>query len=439
MKTHKVNSIKPFLFISVLLISNSYLFSQEDRYSNQYYQVQIALNEGDAARGDSLVYSLVQEFPDSARAWYLKSQVERQLVHYKDALASAHRALGLDPGNASVYYLVAGIYDDLQRYDRCISYCDSILQGDSLHFFASLMKARAQVKDGDYEKALGIYLSLNERDSMNPAFMKQIGSLYSRIDSLNDAISWYSRAIELDSMDISSYVYLGNLFVRSEQYETGKPVLARAISIDSTNSWLYRFRGSLNIMDASLEDAESDFRKSIALGDSSAFAFRHLGLSLYKQSKYSEALPVYKQTVKLDPEDAQAWYYLGFCYKWQEDMATAIECMEKSLKLSVSPGISDVYNGLAQFHAINREYDSAMLFYSRAYEWNKKDPVPLAQLGMLVEQTGGDKEEAKRYYESYLDEAGLEDIYLMRYVGERLQVINEELFMEGKLLKETNK
>jgi len=77
-----------------------------------------------------------------------------------------------------------------------------------------------------------------------------------------------------------------------------------------------------------------------------------------------------------------------------------------------------------------------MIFYSKAYEWNEDDPVPLAQMGMLVEQTGGDKEYAKTLYKSFLAKAGLKDFSLSKYVEGRLQVINERLFMEGKLERE---
>ena len=82
-----------------------------------------------------------------------------------------------------------------------------------------------------------------------------------------------------------------------------------------------------------------------------------------------------------------------------------------------------------------RNYDSAMHFYSRSYEWNQEDAVPLAQMGMLIEQTGGNKEDAKEYYKSFLEKAGLKDANLRNYVENRVRLINEKLFMEGKLEK----
>jgi len=424
------------LLIILLLSFPSKLLAQSNNFADNFNTIQYSLSRGDAAESYRLVYSLCENYPDSSKAWFLKSQVERQIIQYKKALESVKQAIALEPGIPAYYYQISSLYSDLQQHDLCISYCDSVISIDSTHLFASILKAQALSKDGKIQEALNQYYTLHLRDSLNINFMKQIGSLHSKIDSLNDAIKWYTMAVEVDSTDIPAYTHLGNLYVRTEQYEEGLPVLSRAILIDTLNSWLYRFRGSLNIMGANLKDAEYDFKQAILLGDSTAFTFRHLGLSLYKQSKYAEAFPIYQITIKLDPEDSQAWYYLAFCYKWREDLEKAIACMENSLKLSVTPGISDVYSGLAQLHSLVRDYESAMHFYSRAYEWNEEDAVPLAQMGMLIEQTGGNKKEAKAYYKSFLEKAGLKDVNLRDYVENRIRLINEKLFMEGKLQKD---
>ena len=420
------------LLISLLLLPGI-LIAQTDSFADDFNAIQYALNRGDATESLKLLDSFCESYPDSSKAWFLRSQVERQIIQYKKALTSVSRAITLEPGVSAYYYLASSLYSDLQQHDLCVSYCDTILGLDSTHLFASILKAQALSKDGKIQEALDQYYSLHLRDTLNINFMKQIGSMHTKMDSLYHAIDWYSRAIDIDTADIPSYTHLGKLYVLTEQYETGLPVLTVAITIDSLNSWLYRFRGSLNIMGGNLEEAESDFTRAISLGDSTAFTFRHLGLSLYKQSKYEEAFPVYQTTVELDPEDSRAWYYLAFCYKWKEDLENALLCMEKSLQLSVTPGISDVYSGLAQFHSLKREYDTAMHYYDRAYEWNRENAVPLAQMGMLVEQTGGRKEDALAYYESYLEKTDRRDISLLNYIENRVRLINEKLFMEGKL------
>jgi len=422
----------------ILCIGHPNINAQSD-FIEEIQSVQVALIDGNAAESYRLSANLVDNFPDSSQAWYTKSQVERKFMQYRNALVSIRNARNISPGTIPYMYHTAQLSYDLQNFNSCIAYCDSISYIDSLHRFSQILKAQALYKGGSTNKALAQYLMLNKLDSTNITFIKQIGSINTKIDSLVEAIDWYTKASRIDSSDIGSYTHLGNLYVRTEQYEEGLPVLTKAIEYDSLNSWLYRFRGSLNIMGANFEEAEGDFKNAIMLGDSTAFTFRHLGLSLFKQSEYKEALPIYQKTIKLDPEDSQAWYYLGFCYKWQVDMENAIACMEKALEYSVTPSISDVYGGLAQFTGLERDYKQAMHYYSRAYEWNEEDATPLAQMGMLVEQMGGKKEHAKTYYVSFLEKADqIKNALLIRYVTNRLKIINEKLFMEGKLERDDN-
>lgn len=424
-------------YILIILATSLYflhpaLYAQKS-YDEEIQTVQFALIDGNASESYRLAANLVDNFPDSSQAWYTKSQVERKFMQYRNALVSIKNALIISPGKISYMYHTAQLHYELNNYTSCLSYCDSIITIDSLHRFSHILKAQSLYKGGYTKEALAQYLLLHNLDSTNTTFIKQIGSINTKLDSLKEAIDWYTKATRIDSADIGSYTHLGNLFVRTEQYEEGLPVLSRAIEIDSLNSWLYRFRGSLNIMGANFEEAEDDFKNAMMLGDSTVFTFRHLGLSLFKQSEYKEALPIYQTTIKLDPEDSQAWYYLGFCYKWQENIEKAKACMEKALEFSVTPSISNVYSGLAQFSALERDYEQALHYYSRAYEWDEDDAAPLAQMGMLVEQMGGKKEHAKTYYKSFIEKAEQKDMILVAYVSKRLKIINEKLFMEGKL------
>ena len=365
--------------------------------------------------------------------WYYKGIVDRQILKPKESIASFRKALELSPGNSQVYHQLSAGYLDLQEYKLCIAFADSLLYGYPDNRMAKIRKAQALQKADEHVEAIVMFSELYQIDSANGYIMRQLGSLYSRLDSVDQAINWYRKAIQLDSMDLPAWQNIGSLLVRSEQYEAGVDELNRGLGLFPTDPWLFRFRGSLHIMGAKFSEAENDFSQAIVCGDSTAFVYRHLGLSMFKQSKYQEALPVYEKTTRLDPEDPQAWFYLGYCYKWQTEIDQALVCMEKSLSLSVSESISSVYGGLAEFHALKRDYEQAIHHYSRAWEYDQTNPVPLAQIGMLIEQSGGEKTTARTYYKSFMEKAGPKEMHLLNYVSERINIINEKLFMEGKL------
>lgn len=429
--------ILPLLIIALLQYSNNIAFSQSVTPNKALEEVQLALIKGDVKLSQELLEPLMESEKENPLVWYYKGLTSKQMMNFKSALQSFRNALNLDPGNVDLYKQMAQTAYDLEEYRNCIIYTDSILSIDSTNFISLRIKAQAFQKLNNFEQSRNAFLKLHKNDSVNAWYIKQLGGIAMRRDSLMEALEWYSLATELDSMDMRSYMHQGNIFVKAEMYKEGLPILSKAINRDSSYALLYRFRGSLDIMGADFEGAENDFKKAIELGDSISFTIRHYGLSLYKQSKYDEALPVYQAAIEIDKDNALAWYYLGFCYKWQEDVDEAILCLDRALELSATKNLPNIYDGLGQFHSLKRNFQKSIHNYSRAYEWNPNNPVPLAQLGMLVEQSGGKNEHAKTYYKSYLEKSNpLKNAYLINYVNNRLKIINEKLFMEGKLERE---
>jgi len=359
------------------------------------------------------------------------------LKEYPQAQSSLRKALQLDSLNQLYLQQLASLLYESEKYEASLGLADTLLVIDPGNRGFMILKGQSLQRLNLLYESREVFYQLYEDDTLNTWNIKQLASLNTRMDSVTEAIFWTEKAVAMDSMDMRSYIRLGSLYVRAEKYEEGREELTKAISRDSSQALIFRFRGALSIMGALFSEAEHDFSMAIHLGDSTAFSFRHYGLSLFKQSKHLEAIPVYQKTIKLDPEDAQAWYYLGFCYKWNEDIPMAIQCLEKALELSVTPSISDVYIGLGQFHGLNRDFQKAIHNYSRAYEWDPENAIPLAQLGMLIEESGGEKKHARNYYKAFIKQANpLEHTYLIQYLNNRIDIINEGLFMEGKLEKE---
>lgn len=428
--------IHAFFFTTVLFVCLQVQVKAQNGIPDQELnKLQMALFEGDVEGAANLLRILIHQDTTNAQLWNIQGTLFRQSMDFPAAIKCYKKALELDQGNINYLRQLSQSLYDQEDYPICLLYTDTLLQIDSLNKSGLLLQAQTFQKLNRYLEAGNALKKLHQMDSTNTWYIRQLGILASKTDSITEALQWFTQAIQLDSMDMRSYTYLGSLFVKAEMYEEGIPVLTDAIARDSSQALIFRFRGSLSIMAADFKGGESDFKSAIELGDSIPFTFRHYGLCLFKQSRYDEALPIYEETVRMDPEDAQAWYYLGFCYKWQEDVDMGLACLKKALELSATKSIADVYDGLGQFYGLKRDYEKSIHNYSRAYEWNPENPIPLAQLGMLVEQSGGKKEHAKNYYQAFLDKANrdVKDLYLIEYVSNRIKVINEKLFMEGKL------
>ena len=375
---------------------------------------------------------------------YYKGIAHVGLMQYHQADRQFASAIRYDSLNPAYFEARASCNFEMERYDQAEVLIRKAMQLDPVRIPAQLLLGRILQRQQRIAEAIRLYLELAESDLLNPFYPKQTGLLYQRIDSLETAARFLEISLALDSLDLQVIVRLGQIYVRLEQEhlaESGQlspnvqnrlGVMNHGIRIDSTQALLYRCRGGLFLMQALYLDAYQDFKCAIEWGDSTAYSFRHAGLSCFHRSEYQEAAPWFQKTIEKDSLDPQAWYYLGFCYKWEERIDLAIECLEQALRLSYSPSATSVHSGLGQFYSFKRNHAEAIRHYERALELNPEDAVPMAQLGILIEESGGDKRKAKEYYLQYLDNPGRE-IFLVEYIASRVQAINEWLFMQGEL------
>ncbi len=393
------------------------------------------INGKNYSEGARIADSLLAQFPADPELFYLSGLCQSNLLKFDQARKAFLASDSLAPDSRSVLSNLADCYCELNDYKNAEQIASRVITLDSTNPVGWIQLAKIYTRQSKTDEAIKVYHRLWDADSMNLWYPKQIGTLYFRNDHHFEAIPFLEMVSAFDSTDIESALRLGQACLKTRQ--TGRtPFLDQAIRQDSTHPLLFRFRGALCLLEANLPKAESDLTRAIELDDTTAFTYRHLGISQYLQSYYDRALISFSEAVRKDTVDAEAWYYLGYCHKWNQNIPRAIECMKQALKVAIPPFVGSIYSGLGEMYSMSRDFSTALTNYEKALEFNPGDPVPYAQIGLLTEESYGSKEKAKEYYERFIKEYQGGDKHLMDYVKGRLTVINEKLFMEGKLKKE---
>ncbi len=368
------------------------------------------------------------------QVYYCLGLAYSNLNQFRKACTAFEKSDALAPGNKSLLLNLADSYAEVADLAAAEIIIKDLLKTDSTDTFVWLQLAQVYQRQSKTDEAAGIYLRLWTEDSTNIWYPRQVGSILARNERYKEAVPFLEAVVEADSTDQGSYLRLGQAYINLKAYSK-IPVLDKAIRQDSMQPVLHRYRGGLRLGAGEFPLAETDLQSALMLGDTTAFTCRHLGLSQFHQSKYEEALVAFAKTVQLDSLDIEAWYYLGFCYKWIDSIPKGIECLNQALRVAIPPSTASIYSGLGLFYNIKRDLKNSMIYYKKALEYNPADAYPLSQLGLLVEQTTRDKELAKEYYERFLREYTGTDRTLINYVKHRVQIINESLFMEGKIKK----
>lgn len=385
-------------------------------------------------RAATFADSLFQSGSGDYEAFYLAGIANSRLNRFGRAAEYLRKADSIQPGSRQVMSNLAECYAETARPAEAENLLHRLISQDSTDPAPFIALSGLMVRQGRVEEAMKTYGRLWEADSTNLWYPRQISALLIRSENYRTAIPLLEQITEADSSDIESYLRLGQACININ-LTNRIPLLDKAIRQDSTNPFLYRYRGGLFLADGFPSKAENDLLKAALLGDSSAFTLRHLGLARFQLSKYELALIDFHETLVIDSTDVQALYYLAFCHKWTQNIPEAIRCMEKAAKMAIPPFTAGIFAGLGQFYSLSRDFPTALRNYEKALEFNPEDPVPHAQIGLLIEESFGDRTVAKDHYEQFLRSYRGPDLNLIRYVEGRIQAINERLFMEGKLKK----
>jgi tetratricopeptide (TPR) repeat protein len=419
-----------FLFgLSILLTFHPFRLEAQDLQADTLFRLLMKRDYPAVIRQGQILCDKDSTDPN---LYYVLGIASGNLKQYPQAARYLGKSLALDPDNKPAALDLADCYCELARPEAAERLLKDLLQKDTTDTQVRLELARVYLQESNSPDAIGIYYQLWKEDTLNLWYPRQIGMILSKNNLYKEAIPYLEKVVGSDSLDMGSYLRLGQAYINLNKPDK-IPVLDKAIRQDSTEALLYRYRGGLEMMAGQYETAGIDLSKALALGDTSAFTCRHLGISLYQQSEYQEALPPLIQATLLDSTDTEAWYYMGFCYKWTEDIPKGIECLQKALEIGIPPSIGAIYSGLGMFNHILGNFKVAKRNYLKALEYNPADPVPLSQLGVIEEETFGDRELAKKYYEQFLNEYTGPDKNLINYVTDRIRIIKEKLFMEGKL------
>jgi tetratricopeptide (TPR) repeat protein len=368
------------------------------------------------------------------QVYYCLGLAYSNLKQYKNACPAYEMANSLLPGNRSLILNLADCYCEVADAGAAEILVKDLLKTDSTDTYVWQQLAEVYIRQSKTDEAAAIYSRLWSEDSTNIWYPRQIGMLMSRNEHYKESVPFLEFVVEADSTDQVSYLRLAQAYIKLNAFNK-IPVLDKAIRQDSFQPVLHRYRGGLWLGTGNYGNAETDLKTALELGDTTAFTCRHLGISQFQQSKYQEALVAFDRTLKIDSLDTESWYYLGYCYKWTENIPKGIECLFHALKFAIDPSTGSIYSGLGLFYNLMRDLKNAIIYYKKALEFDPGEAYPYSQLGLLVEQTSRDKELALSYYEQFIREYTGRDRSLVNYVNDRIRVINEKLFMEGKIKK----
>lgn len=258
-------------------------------------------------------------------------------------------------------------------------------------------------KENNYLEAFKSYQKLNQLDSTNTFYWKELARISSRMERSKDAISYLKKAISLDGNDIESIASLANLYLNIPQDDLAKPLINKGFQLDSSSIKIRYLRSRLFYRNSDFKVVRKDILYVMSLGDSTAYYQRLLGTAYYYLDSIPQAVATFKRLLRIgeDTENVRAglaFALLKFTENNQAILHEAKQNFNDAIDLGTSDRISDYEMGIADVYDKNGDTELAIRNLQRIISYRPKAVFRLAE---IYEKKKNDKEMALIFYQEY--------------------------------------
>ena len=325
-----------------------------------------AQKQTDPAQKVRLLTLAVHNDPQSAKAWHYRADAYRQQHKLQAALQDYTKAIQLTPKDPFRYYARALAYMDMQKYalasadlTKAIS-----LKQNYLPFYLSRAQAELALEKytqtiSDYQKYLTknqktpeIALDLAESyiktykypqakeeldfvakaDPENPKIYFWNGRILQDQGSMDEAVSFYSKAINRDENYAQAYRARANAFKEMGELEASAEDYTTLIELDPQDIF-YNRRGLVYEEMEEWDKAVADYTKAIEMSPKWPIAYNNRGYVYLKQKKYNLARADFEKALQLDDSLPTPYINLaGLSWLQKKDRRATYRYLDKALK-----------------------------------------------------------------------------------------------------------
>ena len=259
-------------------------------------------------------------------------------------------------------------------------------------------------KENNYLEAFKSYQKLNQLDSTNTFYWKELGRISSRMERSKDAISYLKKATSLDGNDIESIANLANLYLNIPQDDLAKPLINKGFQLDSSSIKIRYLRSRLFYRNSDFKAVRKDILYVMSLGDSTAYYQRLLGTAYYYLDSIPQAIATFKRLLRIgeDTENVRAGLAFALLKSTENSQDILFEANQnfyQAIDLGTSERISDYELGLADSYVKHGDVDYAI---KQLQKFTSSRPKAVFRLAEIYEKKKNDKEMALIFYQEYI-------------------------------------
>ncbi len=359
-----------------------------------------------------------------------------------DATEVLEAGIGQYMGNKELEIMLGNLYFETGQLPKAKPYL--LKYKDNPEVFMSLVKTLEF--EGQYATALELLIGKITHDSLNIQYLTHLGDNYYQVDSLDQAVNFYTKVLSLNCHDQLIAAKLANLYHKNKRYKESIETCDIILKNDSTNTKFIKIKGMSAFNMSDFNTAQTCFKYLLNQGDSTEFVLKHLGICEFKNRSYDISREHLLLAFASDSNDFETCYFLGNAFLNSPTPERGLYFFDRADSLLQPDPVvmSLVYYDKHSIYSTLGRHLEALHCYEMAYQYNPK-PEYLFYIASLYQNQLKDSKKALIYYEKFLQslppklelDYKFEEkqiiISLRKVAEDNIKLLKEELFFNGKL------
>ncbi|MBO7237840.1 MAG: tetratricopeptide repeat protein, partial [Elusimicrobiaceae bacterium] len=251
---------------------------------------------------------------------------------YTLAAADLTKAIALKKDYLDFYLYRAQAQMALEKYDSAIADYQKYLTKKAETPQIALALAEAYIKTYKYPQAEEELDFVEEQDGQRPEIYFWRGRIEQNQGHLDEAVSFYSKAINRDGAFAPAYRYRASAFKDMGELEASAQDYTQLVALQPEPIF-YNRRGLVYEELAKWDEALADYNKTIELSPQWPIAYNNRGYVYLKQGKYAQAKADFETALKLDDSLPTPYINLaGLAWLQKKDRRQVFRYLDKALK-----------------------------------------------------------------------------------------------------------
>lgn len=252
---------------------------------------------------------LAEEYPEEYQAQAFTGDVLYQIGEREKAVDFYLKAIGLSPGNFSVWQNVINLELQLSAYDSVVAHSERALEYFPNQAIFYFFNGLGNYVNKDYRAAVNVLETgkkYTSDASLLGEFYGQLGDAYNGLRDHRKSDEAYEAALKSNPNNdhvLNNYSYF--LSLRKEKLETAKEMCEQLMKLQPDNPTYLDTYGWVLYVAEEYKEAKKYLKKAVEIDDSDGTLLEHYGDVLFRLGEVEEAVIQWEKASRTDEASDQ--------------------------------------------------------------------------------------------------------------------------------------